>query len=34
MNIRDELFKGLSVKEIYENAESFWQNKNNPPHQS
>ena len=28
MNIRDELFKGLSVKDIYENAVSFWENKN------
>ena len=28
--IREELFKDLSVKEIYENAETFWENRNNP----
>ncbi len=32
LNIRDELFKDLSVKEIYEDAEKFWENKNNPSH--
>jgi hypothetical protein len=29
MTIRQELFEGLSAKEVYNNAVEFWQNKKN-----